>query len=219
MKLRVVQAMRASATAAAAAKLRAVAALRGTRCHIRIDSTASLSPAAIFEVDGPGEVWLSIGPRSFVEAGAQIVLSPGATVVIGADCRLRRGSVLNVSGSLEMVGRNLLSWHSVVHCANDVRFEEMAGTGEGVTVVDGAHTRQDPDDHWYHNATTAPVVIGRNVWLASKATVTKGVTIGPATTVGANSVVTTDLPSECFAAGVPARVVRQHVFDRGVTRD
>jgi acetyltransferase-like isoleucine patch superfamily enzyme len=38
--------------------------------------------------------------------------------------------------------------------------------------------------------------------------VTSGVTIGDRCVVGANSVVTTDLPSHSIAAGVPARVIR-----------
>ena len=56
---------------------------------------------------------------------------------------------------------------------------------------------------------TAPVVIGDDVWVGAKATITAGVTIGPGTVVGAHAVVTHDLPAGCVAVGVPARVVRR----------
>ena len=54
----------------------------------------------------------------------------------------------------------------------------------------------------------APVHVGRNVWLGAKVTVCQGVRIGDNTVVGANAVVTRDLPANCVAVGIPARVVR-----------
>jgi acetyltransferase-like isoleucine patch superfamily enzyme len=54
------------------------------------------------------------------------------------------------------------------------------------------------------------VVIGSGVWLGSHVVITDGVTVGSGCVVGANSVVTKDIPSHCFAAGVPAKVIRHH---------
>jgi hypothetical protein len=54
----------------------------------------------------------------------------------------------------------------------------------------------------------APVRIGRNVWIGSKATVLKGVSIGDNAVIGANAVVTRDIPANAVAAGIPARVLR-----------
>jgi len=42
--------------------------------------------------------------------------------------------------------------------------------------------------------------------------VTSGVTIGDRCVVGANSVVTTDLPAGTIAAGAPAKVLREIEF-------
>ena len=55
----------------------------------------------------------------------------------------------------------------------------------------------------------APVRLERNVWLADRVTVLKGVTIGANTIVGAGAVVVDDLPANCIAAGNPAQVVAQ----------
>ena len=54
-----------------------------------------------------------------------------------------------------------------------------------------------------------PVVIGHNVWVAGRATVLKGVTIGDDSVVGFGAVVTTDVPAGVVVAGNPARVVRK----------
>jgi acetyltransferase-like isoleucine patch superfamily enzyme len=57
-------------------------------------------------------------------------------------------------------------------------------------------------------ATVSDVVIGYNVWLGSKVTVLKGVTIGDNAIVGAGGVVSRDVPANAIAAGVPAHVLR-----------
>lgn len=53
------------------------------------------------------------------------------------------------------------------------------------------------------------VVIGNNVWIGDKATILAGVHIGDNVIIGANSVVTKDIPSNCMAAGMPAKVIKQ----------
>lgn len=54
----------------------------------------------------------------------------------------------------------------------------------------------------------APVVIGRNVWIGSNATILPGVRIGDDAVVAAASVVTKDVPAGVVVVGSPARVVR-----------
>ncbi len=54
-----------------------------------------------------------------------------------------------------------------------------------------------------------PVRIGRNVWLGEQVCILPGVTIGEGAVVGANSVVTQDVPPRTIAAGNPARVIRR----------
>jgi acetyltransferase-like isoleucine patch superfamily enzyme len=54
----------------------------------------------------------------------------------------------------------------------------------------------------------APVVIGRNVWIGSNATILPGVTIGDDAVVAAAAVVTKDVPEKSVVVGSPARVVR-----------
>lgn len=56
-----------------------------------------------------------------------------------------------------------------------------------------------------------PVRIGNNVWLGEQVCILPGVTVGDGAIVGANSVVTSDIPPNTIAAGNPARVIR--VFD------
>ncbi|RAX49671.1 sugar O-acetyltransferase [Arthrobacter sp. AQ5-05] len=54
----------------------------------------------------------------------------------------------------------------------------------------------------------APVVIGRNVWIGSNATILPGVSIGDDAVVAAAAVVTRNVPAGAVVVGSPARVVR-----------
>lgn len=55
----------------------------------------------------------------------------------------------------------------------------------------------------------APIVLGKNVWVGSNATILQGVTIGDNAVIGAGAVVAHDVPADSVAVGVPARVKRK----------
>lgn len=55
-----------------------------------------------------------------------------------------------------------------------------------------------------------PVRIGNRVWIGEGVAILSGVSIGDGAVVGAGAVVTADIPAECIAVGVPARVVRRY---------
>jgi acetyltransferase-like isoleucine patch superfamily enzyme len=177
------------------------------RASVRVHPTARVGR---IHLSGRGRRgYVSIGEGSRIESGVVIELSRGGRIIIGDNVHVRRGAVLEVSGTLELRGDNLLSWFSVVHCQEQVVFEELAGTGEAVTVVDGRHFHGEagePDEHWYHNSAPAPVFIGRNTWLAAKSTVGAGVTLAEGTTVAAHAFVSQGTyPKGAVLKGIPAR--------------
>lgn len=55
---------------------------------------------------------------------------------------------------------------------------------------------------------TAPITIGSNVYIGLNSMILPGVTIGDNVIVGAGSVVSSDIPSNSVAAGVPAKVIK-----------
>jgi acetyltransferase-like isoleucine patch superfamily enzyme len=54
-----------------------------------------------------------------------------------------------------------------------------------------------------------PCVIGNDVWIGAGAVVLRGVHIGDGAVIGANSVVTKDVPAYTIVAGTPAQFVRE----------
>jgi acetyltransferase-like isoleucine patch superfamily enzyme len=80
----------------------------------------------------------------------------------------------------------------------------------GCFVTDANHRYDDPVKPvpWQGFSTKGATRIGANVWLGANVVVTSGVTIGERCVIGANSVVTQDIPPFSIAAGAPAKVLR-----------
>ncbi len=88
----------------------------------------------------------------------------------------------------------------------------------GVTLGDGCQIGHDvvfatldhglaPDER--HTTRPAPIVLGRNVWVGSHATILRGVAIGDNAVVAAGAVVTKDVEANTIVGGVPARKIRR----------
>ncbi len=54
----------------------------------------------------------------------------------------------------------------------------------------------------------APIVLGKNVWVGSNATILQGVTIGDNAVVGAGAVVTKDVAANTVVGGIPAKFIK-----------
>lgn len=54
----------------------------------------------------------------------------------------------------------------------------------------------------------APIVLGKNVWIGSNATILQGVTIGDNAVVAAGAVVTKDVAANTVVGGVPAKIMK-----------
>lgn len=59
------------------------------------------------------------------------------------------------------------------------------------------------------NARTSPIIIGDDVFIGTRSIILKGVQIGDRSIIAAGSVVTKNIPSDCIAAGNPAKVIRK----------
>lgn len=58
-----------------------------------------------------------------------------------------------------------------------------------------------------------PVIIKNNVWIGEGVAILPNVTIGENSIIASNAVVTKDIPANCVAAGVPAKIIKRIVFD------
>jgi len=91
----------------------------------------------------------------------------------------------------------------------DVYNKAMVTLGDNVVVSQDAYlcTASHDVTSPTMDLVVKPITIGDNVWIAAKATILPGVTIGEGAVVGACAVVAKDVPPWSIAVGNPARVV------------
>ena len=101
-----------------------------------------------------------------------------------------------------------------ITAVNSIRIGKNVRTGKSVLISDNSHG--DPKDMALRNIapnarpiySKGAIVIGDNVWIGEKAAILAGVTIGEGAIIGANAVVTKNIPPYSIAAGIPALIIK-----------
>jgi acetyltransferase-like isoleucine patch superfamily enzyme len=134
---------------------------------------------------------LEVGEGVLFEPGVWLTAPDQARITIGAGTFLNQG-VMIASAELVEIGE---------HCM----------FANGCFVTDSSHRFDDLETPvtWQGFTSKGPTRIGDNVWCGAHVVVTSGVTIGRRSVIGANSVVTRDIPPYSIAAGAPAKVIRR----------
>ena len=97
------------------------------------------------------------------------------------------------------------------NAAQSVRIGQNVLIASNVLITDSDHVIEPGGVPVTKNCKfiTRPVLIEDNCWLGQNAVILKGVTIGHDSIVGANSVVTHDVPPCSVVAGNPARIIKK----------
>ncbi len=132
-------------------------------------------------------------------------------IEIGAHVFLGRGTILSCKdGDIRLGDHANLGFHCEIFSGSSVTVGHHGLFAAQAYLVGGGHDFQDPSLAVIDQPRTSKgIALGDNVWLGTGAKVLDGVRIGSDVVVGANAVVTSDLPDGAVAAGVPARVLRR----------
>ena len=139
-----------------------------------------------------------------IAVGAGVLIGAGSWLMVPS--RDEPGPVIELHDRVRMRGASISAVRSVV-------IEEAVGIAAGVYISDHSHgfDRVDVPIRDQPLSEPRPVRIGRGAWLGQNVVVMPGVTIGEQAVIGANAVVTRDIPPRTVAIGAPARVVRELV--------
>lgn len=139
-------------------------------------------------------------------------ISIGNNVIIGGRTLITafgESSVKIIIGDNSVFGTgNHITAFSCIFIGRNLR------TGRNVLITDNSHGNpQDlnlrkisPDDRPLYSK--GPIYIGDNVWIGENASIMANVKIGDGAIIGANSVVTHDVPKNAIAVGCPAKIIQ-----------
>jgi acetyltransferase-like isoleucine patch superfamily enzyme len=169
-----------------------------------------------------------------VSFGANVTLRHPRKIHLGDDVAVDDGCVLDAKGTANdgirigsrvFLGRNTIvackdgdvvledgvniSYQCAIFSASSVRIGADTLLAAFCYVVGGGHEFGRTDVAVIHqDRPSKGIDIGRGAWLGAGAVVLDGVSVGHDAVVGANSVVSQDVPPFAVAVGTPARVVR-----------
>lgn len=101
-----------------------------------------------------------------------------------------------------------------IYATNSIVIGENVLTADKVYISDNSHSYEDIKAPIIHQPIKqiSKVIIGDGTWLGENVCVI-GAKIGKNCVIGANSVVTKDIPDYCVAVGTPAKVIKQYCFE------
>lgn len=138
-------------------------------------------------------------------------------ITIGSNCTFNSSTTSNLSGVFTpciistakkgakiTIGKNSGFSGTRIRCGTSITLGDNVRCGANTYIAD-----TDAHSNDYRASNDRPVVIDNNVWLGLNVVVLKGVHIGENSLIGANSVVTKDIPANVIAVGNPCRIIKQ----------
>lgn len=132
---------------------------------------------------------ITIGNHSRIGDRVEFETQGAGRILLGENTRLNRGCTVCSYSSVIIGDYTLIGEYTSIRDANH-------------GIRKGTFIRLQPHD-------SKQIVIGRDVWIGRGSCILPGVTIGDGSVIGANSVVTKDIPAFSIAVGAPARVIRE----------
>lgn len=140
--------------------------------------------------------------------------SYGGTVITGDNCEF--GPWVNIdcaTGGKLIFGSGVsVNQGCVIVCRDTIEIGNNVRIGEYASIRD--------NDHRFDNINIPiaeqgfyikPVFIGSGTWIGRNAVIMPGVSVGINSIIGANAVVTKDVPSNSVSVGVPAKIVKKRI--------
>ena len=183
--------------------IRNAARYRGLHCGLRV------------EIQGPGE--LRYGARVRIGEGTRLDLPKDSVLEIGDDVSVSRFAhiVPGSSGHILVGSRSTIQdgcrIYGNVTIGPRCIFAPNLFVSSGTHVFDALPHLPIQDQDRLAPVASRPIRIFADCWFGINSVVMPGVKVGRGCVVGANTVVTADLPPFSVAVGNPAKVVRQRL--------
>jgi len=112
------------------------------------------------------------------------------------------------------IGNNVtITDNCYISCANNIIINDGVLIGVNTFITDNFHGNSGIEEidiipSKRNLSSKGPVIIGKNVWIGRNVCIMPGIKVGFGAIIGANAVVTKDIPPYAIAGGVPAKVIK-----------
>lgn len=151
---------------------------------------------------GPGVIFKYL-PHSGIRIGENVFLGKDTMIDVLPDGKLNIGNNVTFTTSI------IIAAAQSIDIGNDVL------VGEFTSIRDSDHGMNNKQLIRTQKILSESLIIGNDVWIGRGVAVLRGTSrIGESVIIGANAVVTSQIPDHAVAAGVPARILHYRKTDK-----
>lgn len=160
-----------------------------------------------------------------IDCGKNVIIGSNSSLFVQGNWIIKDGVAIsshviigarenNVFGDLYLGEGSQIGPNSIVDLCDDVYLGKGAIVGPNCVLYTHNHNYNDVFGQSLGKTSISrgKILIGRNTWIGCNVIILPGVEIGENVVIGAGSVVTKSIKSNCVAAGVPANVIKQIEF-------
>src|SRR3954454_256770 len=146
----------------------------------------------------------------FVGQKVRLEIKPGATLKLGRWSWIGHGTKIRVhEGTVEIGAKTVLGQECTISAFQHISIGSECIVADRVMLIDFDHGVVEVERPIrLQGIYKRDVNVGHNNWIGYGACFLRGVTVGDNCVIGANTVVTKDVPSNAVVAGAPARLLR-----------
>lgn len=152
-------------------------------------------------------------PLSQVRFGRGITLNSSSWRSSTANCSPCKFRTFHPAAKIIIGDRVGMNGTAIVARSKSIQIGNNTIIAPNVTILDSDFHIPWPPERRYNtseNEIDKDVTIHDDVWIGMNTIILKGVTIGKNSIISAGSVVVHDIPENCLAGGVPARVLKRY---------
>jgi len=164
---------------------------------------------------------MSIRNPSKISIGRQVIIDENVVldakgietgrIDIGDEVVISRNNILSCKGGFIEIGNHTnIAQNCLIHSEQSVKIGSDVIVAAYTYFVGGGnhdYSRLDTPIIQQPNLHKGGIIIENNVWIGARVTILDGVTVHAGSVIGAGALVTEDIPENCVAAGIPAKVV------------
>jgi acetyltransferase-like isoleucine patch superfamily enzyme len=151
---------------------------------------------------------IRFGNGTYLGPGFSLHMPFGGTFIAGDGVEFRRNfrAELGPNGRIEIGSGSYLTYDVIITCDTSIEIGERCGLGQCTYMTDGSHRYRDLEVPFLEQGYNyRSIRIEDDAQIHSKCTIVNS--IGTRSVIGANAVVTREIPPYCVAGGVPAKVI------------
>lgn len=159
-------------------------------------------------ITNKAEIYNKQNDKNKIQIGEDCIIScqlmtyeHGGEIVIGSECFIGDGTKIWASKSIKIGDRVLISHNVNIHDNISHSLESELRNKEFLIVKNNGNLLEN-------KISEKEIIIENDVWIGFNSTILKGVTIGNGAIIGANTVITKDVPPFAVCVGNPMKIIK-----------